>query len=320
MSAFTSLLQVVQNCDKYPYTIDSSLEDEIHHAVPFILGPYKIGNVLPSVLPDLNVYNSKADKKPFKITTDAIKFEDWVNTFELRTEVMKQLMDTWREEKAFKTLAGWRNELYPVYGDPERSDNVAFVMERAGTPLFGISTFGVHLNAYTKDENGQIMMWVAKRAKTKQTWPGFLDNCVAGGISYSYSVKDTVIKECEEEASIPADIARKANSVNAITYYTYSTHGLQPESEYIYDLELPQNFSPTPCDGEVDCFYLWPLEKVKETILNNEWKSNCSLVAIDFMMRHSFITPDDEPDYIDITYGLHRKLEFPTPRKGQQHQ
>ena len=110
----------------------------------------------------------------------------------------------------------------------------------------------------------------------------------------------------------------QAKSVSTITYFTYTSGGLQPESEYVYDLELPRGFSPTPCDGEVDCFYLWPLEKVKETILNDEWKGNCALVAIEFMMRHSFITPDEEPDYIDISYGLHRRLEFPTPRKGQQ--
>lgn len=178
MTAFTSLLQVVQNCDKYPYVIDPSSKDDIHHATPFILGPYKIGNVLPSVLPALIAYNNKDCKKPFIISADAIEFGPWVNTPELRTEEMKKLMDTWRQEEAFKVLAGWRNELYPVYGDSKRSDNVAFVMERAATPLFGISTFGVHLNAYTKTEDGQILMWVARRSKTKQTWPGLLDNCV----------------------------------------------------------------------------------------------------------------------------------------------
>lgn len=79
---------------------------------------------------------------------------------------------------------------------------------------------------------------------------------------------------------------------------------------------MPKDFTPTPRDGEVECFYLWPLEKVKETILNNEWKRNCALVAIEFMIRHSFITPDEESDYININYSLHRRLEFPTPRKG----
>ncbi len=65
--------------------------------------------------------------------------------------------------------------------------------------------------------------------------------------------------------------------------------------------------------------------------MNEEWKPNCAAgkkrgkvkkqklkkdtVMIEFMQRHGFITPDDERDYIQISYHLHRKLEFPTPYK-----
>jgi hypothetical protein len=176
---FKSLLEVVQACDKYPYETESSSTGNVHNPTPFILGPHKIGNVLPKVLPALVQYNEREhEKTPFEITEKAITFSAWVNTPELRTTVMKQLMDTWREEKVFPVLEGWRNELYPIYGDLNQPDNVAFVMERASTPLFGISTFGVHLNAYTKNEEGEIFMWVARRALTKPTYPGLLDNCV----------------------------------------------------------------------------------------------------------------------------------------------
>lgn len=108
----------------------------------------------------------------------------------------------------------------------------------------------------------------------------------------------------------------QAKYVNTIIYYTYTDGGLQPETEYVYDLEFASNFEPSPRDGEVERFELWPLSKVKETILNNEWKLNSSVVAIDFMMRHGFIQPDEEPDFIDIIYHLHRKLPFPSPRRG----
>ncbi|GAA5804673.1 hypothetical protein HPULCUR_010176 [Helicostylum pulchrum] len=313
MPVFENLLQVVSHCDTFPYTLDPSSTDEIHHAVPFTLGPYTIGNVLPSVIPHLINYNKQENN--FLITSDRITFHKHINTPQKRSDVVKQLMDTWRANNTFDVLSGWRNELYPVYGDDSQPDNIAFVIERASAALFGISTFGVHLNAYTR-ENGQILVWIARRALTKPTWPGLLDNCVAGGISYTYSVKDTIVKECEEEASIPFEVANKARSVNVISYFTYSSGGLQPETEYIYDLKLPQDFKPKPRDGEVDCFYLWPLDKVKETLLNNEWKPNCALVMIDFMIRHSFVTPDEESDFIDISYRLHRRLEFPTPRKG----
>lgn len=71
-------------------------------------------------------------------------------------------------------MPGWRDELYPVYG-PHGS---LLEMERAATPLFGLATFGVHLNVYIADASG-IKMWVARRSSTKGTWPGYLDNCVS---------------------------------------------------------------------------------------------------------------------------------------------
>jgi hypothetical protein len=52
-------------------------------------------------------------------------------------------------------------------------------MERSAAVLFGVLTFGVHLNMYTKCPNtGNIKMWIARRSATKPTWPGRLDNAV----------------------------------------------------------------------------------------------------------------------------------------------
>lgn len=183
MTAYKSLLDIIAACDKFPYQLDSSSQDEIHHAFPFILGPHIIGNILPSVIPALTQYN--AQTHDFDITTSSINFAAHITTPEQRTVAVKKLMDTWRENKTFACLSGWRNELYPVYGDLTQVDNVAFVMERAATPLFGISTFGVHLNAYTRNEKDEILMWVARRSLQKPTWPGLLDNCVSFGLFLS---------------------------------------------------------------------------------------------------------------------------------------
>lgn len=311
---FKNLLEVVQSCDKFPYD-ESVSTSEYHSTIPFRLGPHVVGRLLPSTVPKLKEFNDRFDNAPFEIKDTHITFSSGVDSFEKRTEVVKALFDTWREEKAFVALAGWRNELYPVYGDLSRQDNVAFVMERAATPIFGISTFGCHLNAFTKEEDGTIKMWIARRSKTKQTWPGYLDNCVAGGITYKYSTHQTMVKECDEEASIPEHIAEKSRNCGAITYFTYSENGLQPETQYIFDLQLPSDVTPKPQDGEVECFYLWTLNEINQKILDGEFKLNCALVIVDFLIRHSFITADTEADYLDILYHLHRRLEFPGPRK-----
>ncbi|KAI9318141.1 NUDIX hydrolase domain-like protein [Dichotomocladium elegans] len=309
---FKNYLQLVAHCDKYPY--DPAAVERVFggRPVPILLFGNVIGNVLPDIFVLLKAYNDQCSPAPFNISTSSIEFQPWVDSFEKRTEVVKTLMDTWRPRKAFM---GWRNELYPVYGDPSHPDNIAFVMERAATPLFGISTFGVHVNGYVQDERGEIKVWVARRAMAKQTWPGMLDNCVAGGISYAYSTKETVVKECDEEASIPPSIAQSAINTGVISYYTYTENGLQPETQYIFDLKLPTDFKPMPRDGEVECFYLWDMAQLKKSMMDGLWKPNCAIVTIDFMIRHGIITADNEADFIDINTRLHRRLEFPNPCK-----
>ena len=44
--------------------------------------------------------------------------------------------------------------------------------------LFGVKRYGVHVNGYSRDENGELRMWLARRSITKQTHPGKLDNLV----------------------------------------------------------------------------------------------------------------------------------------------
>ncbi|KAI7853229.1 NUDIX hydrolase domain-like protein [Circinella umbellata] len=315
---FDSFLEVITHADKFPHEFDPKNPDEVHHAIPFRFNSQIVGRVLPSTLPPLIEYNAAQTPGPFEIVEgEYISFATWVDSFDKRNQVIENLLKTWRENNVFKVLKGWRNEIFPVYGDASQKNNVAFVIERAGTPLFGISQFGAHLNCYVREADGSIKIWVARRSLTKQTWPGLLDNCVAGGITYQATTKDTIVRECDEEASIPPEISQQARNVGAVSYFTTTEHGLVPETQYTFDLELPLDFVPTPRDGEVECFYLWSVDKVRETLLNNEWKPNCALVTIDFLMRHSVITADTEPDYIDLTYRLHRKLEFPTPHKNK---
>lgn len=44
---------------------------------------------------------------------------------------------------------------------------------------------------------------------------------------------------------------------------------------------------------QVEEFALWPIERVAHTVATTtEFKTNCNLVIIDFLVRHGFITPD----------------------------
>ena len=54
-----------------------------------------------------------------------------------------------------------------------------FAMERSATCMFGLRQYGVDVNGYIKDANGQISIWMQKRSTTKPTWPGRWDNFVS---------------------------------------------------------------------------------------------------------------------------------------------
>ena len=45
--------------------------------------------------------------------------------------------------------------------------------------MFGLRQYGVDVNGYIKNENGQISIWMQKRSTTKPTWPGRWDNFVS---------------------------------------------------------------------------------------------------------------------------------------------
>jgi len=191
--------------------------------------------------------------------------------------------------------------LYPVthsWGGP-----APLLMERAAVPYFGIRGFGVHLNGFVRGRNG-LRMWVARRSSSKPTSPGKLDQLVAGGQPAGIGLKRNLVKECAEEAGIPASLADQATAVGAVTYALGTPVGFRPDVLFTFDLELPVEFLPVNTDGEVAEFYLWPMGRVLEVLRDTErFKFNCALVAIDFAIRHGFIPPD-HPDYVEIVHGL----------------
>ena len=194
-----------------------------------------------------------------------------------------------------------RRELYPAAR--RFGETPAFVVDRAAVPFFGLRAWGVHLNGYTR-RDGALHMWVGRRAKDKPTYPGRLDNMVAGGQPAGLGLTENLVKECAEEADIPAALARQARPAGAITYVQQAPEGLKPDVQFCFDLELPPDFVPRNTDGEIESFALWPIERVARTVAETrEFKDNCNLVIIDFLIRHGFIPPDD-PDYVALVSGL----------------
>jgi len=198
---------------------------------------------------------------------------------------------------------GWRDELYPVSKDFHAPS--LFDIERAAARQFGIRTHAICLNGFARRNDG-LHLWIARRAMTKQTFPGEMDLMVGGGHPVGIGLRENLIKECHEEAGIGQVLAEKAISVGGISFCCKQPDGIINEFQFIYDLEVPADFTPQNADGEVDAFYLWSAEQVMETVYNtNAFVFDSALVLIDFLIRHGVIYPN-HPEYSALVLGLRR--------------
>jgi len=203
-------------------------------------------------------------------------------------------------------VAKWRNETFdvaPRWGMPP-----VFRLDRGAVPFFGTRAYGVHLNGYAR-EGDTLRLWVGRRSPAKQIAPNKLDNLVAGGIGNEHGIDETLVKEAEEEASIPPGLIKHAVPAGAVSYRMETRLGIRDDVLFVYDLETPADFAPENRDGEIVHFELMPasevLQRVRET---SDFKFNVNLVILDFAVRHGLLRPDD-PEYLDVATGLHRRLD-----------
>ena len=195
-------------------------------------------------------------------------------------------------------LWSWVGEPFPVKASV--TDPTRFVMERTLTAPLGCLTFGVHLNGFVRTQAG-IELWVAKRSQSKPTFPGKLDNIVAGGQPAGVGLFENLIKECAEEAGISEAQASQSIATGTVSYRYTDGRGLKRDILYCYDLELPDSFVPMCQDGEVESFERLPIQDVLAIIETKDaFKYNCNLVIVDFAIRHGILTGDNTPNYASL--------------------
>lgn len=229
----------------------------------------------------------------------------WISApagFDARGDAMLALCRELQRQGLVSHLHGERYLVTPGHRDQAR-----FLIDRACAPYFGVRAFGQHLNGFVRRRDG-LYLWVARRSASRRVYPNHLDNMVAGGLPWGIGLRENLCKECFEEASMPASIAERALPVGAISYCRDSDRGLKPDVIYCYDLELDEHFKPHCNDDEVAGFHLWPVAKIMALVAEtSEFKLNCNLVIIDFLIRHGLLGPE-HPDYLDLVQGLRSPL------------
>lgn len=187
-----------------------------------------------------------------------------------------------------------------------------FEMERSAVCLFGIQNSGVNITGYVRHATLGLCIWLQQRSETKQTWPGMWDSMVGGCLSVGFGVKEAAIKEAEEEASIPNDLVQNMVSAGCVSYLYDDERGIFPCTEFVFDLELPVDFTPTNADGEVQAFQLFPAGQCLEKVLSPEFNPAAAPIVIDFLVRHGVITAENGKDvFILLCFS---KKKFPQVR------
>ncbi|AAS50687.2 ABL084Cp [Eremothecium gossypii ATCC 10895] len=313
-----SFIEIVNAVDglSYDYQSNPAFKEHVyefhtHSGVP-------IGYILQFVVQEMRLVASTEFDRLFACS-DAERYVKFKETdFETRNEQLETLAQQLRSRSSLSCLKGWRNEKYAVY-----VEHLPYVLiERALSSVFGIITYGVHMNGYLRDAStGELLIWVPRRSYKKATWPGMLDNVVAGGLGHPHGVYDTLLKESMEEAALPEEVIRNgARAVGVVSYFyhkpggTYSTEAdfITGEIEYLYDIQLPVDVIPKPNDDEVNNFTLMTLQQVVDALIRGDFKPNCGLIMLDFLVRHGYVNSDNEPHYLEIVTKMHRHLPFPT--------
>jgi len=236
--------------------------------------------------------------RAFRVSDGAVKVAADLRDFAARSAATAEALEKLRGDG---TIKGWRNEPYPVGTDFYAAPLMQ--MERAAVPLFGVRAYGVHINGFIGD-GANLKLWVARRSRTKQTAPGKLDHLVAGGQPLGIGLMDNVVKECGEEAGMAPALARTARPAGFVSYVTERVEGLRNDICFAFDIALPADFKPVNEDGEIEEFYLWPIDQAIARLTDtDDFKFNVALVNIDFLVRRGYLSPDT-PGYVDIVEGL----------------
>ncbi|KAI1461216.1 hypothetical protein F4805DRAFT_317071 [Annulohypoxylon moriforme] len=306
-------LSLLESCDNFPYDIVPS---EVYYQLFLPNDDQPHGYLLPETV-------QKMPWTPhFKVThthprsVSVLDSSQGKDTPGAINAAFAELINTCISQNSFHVIAGTHSEPFSIL-----SAKYPVHMERFASALFGITSQGAYITAYTKTKEGGMRLWIPRRARHLYTSPGMLDSTVAGGIRDGHTPLDTLIHEADEEASLPEELVReRVRSVGVLTYLCVTADdflgekGLViPDIIYVHDLELPADVVPKPNDDEVEVFYSMSVGEVQEALLNGEFKPDSAAVLIDFFIRHGIITAGNERDYIELNTRLHRRLPFRTP-------
>lgn len=188
-------------------------------------------------------------------------------------------------------IVAWRDETFPLLAHAD--GRLLATIERAASRFWGTLTFGAHCNGYVADDQGRpAQLWIARRALTKATDPGLLDNLVGGGVAHGQTPAQTVLREGWEEAGLSPAQMRDIRPGRLIELARDIPEGFMLERISVYDLRLPAGLTPRNQDGEVAELALMPMAQALALAASDGMTVDAALVTLDFALRHRLFSDE----------------------------
>lgn len=232
-------------------------------------------------------------------------------TFKLRSDLVRDTLHSAHLQGSIHSLKRWDEELFSVHSaDGEHVLDMSIL----GSGFFGVVCSGVSLIAWTRSA-GERKYWVQKRAMTKLVFPGKLDSAVGGNIRNGESPLQAMMREAMEEASIPEEYSKAhLKACGTISYHlTFDIDGSPascPHILYAFELELPDNITPAPNDGEVELFVTMSEQEVRQALFEDDFKPIVAVQWLAHFYRHGIMTAENEKNFAEIVSRLHRKHDL----------
>ena len=195
-----------------------------------------------------------------------------------RSEQLQTVLLSAREQGL---LSGWRNERFSFWhadcATPEPHTPAFLSVERSGFRWLGMLSHAVHVNGFLPDGR----LWCARRALTKATDPGLLDNVTAGGLPSGETAQTCLQRELAEEAGLFSLEGHSLQAVGSVRTSRQEPQGWHDEFVHVFNLTLADGFAPQNQDGEVSEFLCLSPQQVLARMLAGE----CTVDSVQTLLQ-----------------------------------
>ncbi|MBB3193511.1 NUDIX hydrolase [Roseateles terrae] len=237
----------------------------------FLVGDWPVGWIHPMRIPALQACWPELHLSPGLARWDASGLAP-----AQRSERIGIVASALRERQA---ITGWRDEAFaceqPVSDPCAERGEMLFALERAAFRFFGLRSRAVHINGFLP--GGRLLC--GRRAMSKATDPGRLDNLAAGGVPVGEAFDACAQRELWEEAGVPLGLSALLQPRGQLRSTRMTPEGLHDEVLHIYHLVLPPGFVASNQDGEVSEFLSFDLESLAQRLMRDEFSVDAAAVT-----------------------------------------